>query len=120
MKRQMIFSQLNETPASTSSNVTVDRCDRSKEMPEDFVHDALSEIGSENTPDELLMYSPFDDPPTSEFQRHEDNELSTGFEPAALTQFSIERRVLIEQQNKKYDEAQKKKRKKKLPGKWSC
>jgi hypothetical protein len=96
---------INETPASTSSNVTVDQSDESKEMLEDFVHDALSEIGSDNTPDELLMYSPFDDPPTSEFQQHEDNKLSTGFEPATLTQSSIERRALIEQQNKEYDEA---------------
>ena len=96
---------INETSASTSSNITVDQSDKSKETLEDFVHDALSEIGSDNTPDELLMYSPFDDPPTSEFQQHEDNELSTGFEPAALTQSSIERRALIEQQNKEYDEA---------------
>ncbi|CAB3979930.1 Hypothetical predicted protein [Paramuricea clavata] len=72
---------INETPASTISNITVDQSDKSKEMLEDFVHDAISEIGSDNTPDELSMYSQLVD------------VLSTS------------ERALIEQQNKEYDEA---------------
>lgn len=74
-------------------------------MLENFVHDALTEIGSDNTADELLMYSPFDDPPALDFEQHEDNELSTGCEHVTFTQSSTERRVLIEEQDKEYNEA---------------
>ncbi len=95
---------INETPASTSFNITVNQSDKSKEMLEDFVHDALTEIDYDNTADELLLHSPFDDPPTLEFQLHEDNEPSSGSEHAAFIQSSTERRALIEEQNKEYNE----------------
>ena len=59
-----LIPPVNETPASTSSNVALDQSAESKEMLENFVHDALTEIGYDNANDELLMYSPFNDLPT--------------------------------------------------------
>ena len=52
---------LKETPASTSSNFPVNQFGEGKDMLKDFVHDALTEIGSDSTMDELLLHSPFDD-----------------------------------------------------------
>ena len=40
-----LIPPVNETPASTSSNVALDQSAESKEMLENFVHDALTEIG---------------------------------------------------------------------------
>ena len=99
-------SPMKETPASTSSNFPVNQFGEGKDRLKDFVHDALTEIGSDSTVDELLLYSPFDDDqPTLAFQQHEDSELSTGTEHAACTQSITERRELIEEQNREYNEA---------------
>ena len=98
-------SPMKETPASTSSNFPVNQFGEGKDMLKDFVHDALTEIGSESTMDELLLYSPFDDQPTLAFQQHKDSELSPGTEHATCTQSITERRELIEEQNREYNEA---------------
>ena len=77
-------SPMKETPASTSSNFPVNQFGEGKYRLKDFVHDALTEIGSDSTMDELLLYSAFDDDqPTLAFPQHEDSELSTGTEHAA-------------------------------------
>ena len=103
-KRQAILSPpVNETPASTSSNVALDQSAESKEMLENFVHDALTEIGYDNANDELLMYSPFNDLPTINIQLDDDGERSTGSRHASPTRSSKERRALIEEQNKEYN-----------------
>ena len=97
---------MNETPASTGSNLPVNPFGEGKAMLKHFVHDALTEIGSDSTMDELLLCSPFDDDqPTLAFQQHEDSELSTGIEHAACTQSITETRELIEEQNREYNEA---------------
>ena len=95
-----------ETPAGTSSNFPVNQLGEGKAMLKDFVHGALTKIGSDSTMDELLLYSPFDDDqPTLALQQHEGSELSTGTEHAACTQSITERRELIEEQNREYNEA---------------
>ena len=104
------------------SNITVDQSRKNKEMLEDFVHDELTEIDFDDNVDEVLLYSPFDNPTPLEFQQNEDNEWSTGFESAGLTQSSTERRALIEQQNIEYNEALKvdQQETRKRKGKRSC
>ena len=96
---------VNETPASTSSNVALDQSAECKEMLENFVHDALTEIGYDNANDELLMFVPFNDLPTINSQLDDDDERNTGSGHASPTRSSKERRALIEEENKEYNEA---------------
>ena len=81
-----------QTPPGMSSDVD------SKEMLKNFVH-TLTEIGYDNTINDLLMYYPFDGLPTLNFQLDDDGKQSTGSKHASPTRSSTEIRVLIEEQN---------------------
>lgn len=90
---------------ASSTKKLVDQSPESKEMLEDFVHDALIEIESENTVDELFAYSPFEDPAALLDLHVGEIKGDTSLEVIPLSQWNIERREVIEQQNQEYSNA---------------